>query len=89
VGITASEFRAGLCRLGRPTSYGAHRTGASFRARRGSLAFLPEEAVRVLRNIREKYEQRVWRRYGFVDAFNPLTNWYSPDVIGSMWHQHC
>jgi hypothetical protein len=48
----------------------------------GSLAFLPEETVRVLRNIREKYEQRVWRRYGFVDAFNPLTNWYSPDVIG-------
>jgi len=38
--------------------------------------------VRVLRNIREKYEQRVWRRYGFVDAFNPLTNWYSQDVIG-------
>jgi hypothetical protein len=48
----------------------------------GSLPFLPEETVRVLRNIREKYEQRVWRRYGFVDAFNPLTNWYSPDVIG-------
>ena len=46
--------------------------------------FLPqaEEAVRVLRNIREKYEQRVWRRYGFVDAFNPLTNWYDTDVIG-------
>ena len=43
---------------------------------------MTEEAVRVLRNIREKYEQRVWRRYGFVDAFNPLTNWYSSDVIG-------
>jgi hypothetical protein len=24
----------------------------------------------------------VWQRYGFVDAFNPLTNWYSQDVIG-------
>jgi hypothetical protein len=48
----------------------------------GSLSFLPEETVKVLRNIREKYEQRVWKKYGFVDAFNPLTNWYSQDVIG-------
>jgi hypothetical protein len=48
----------------------------------GSLPFLPEETIRVLRNIREKYEKRAWKRYGFVDAFNPLTNWYSPDVIG-------
>ena len=46
------------------------------------LPFLPEETIRVLRNIREKYEERVWQRYGFVDAFNPLTNWYSQDVIG-------
>jgi hypothetical protein len=23
-----------------------------------------------------------WATYGFVDAFNPLTNWASPDVIG-------
>jgi len=38
--------------------------------------------VRVLKNIREKYERRAWRKYGFVDAFNPLTNWYSQDVIG-------
>ena len=43
---------------------------------------MPEETIRVLRNIREKYDQRVWQKYGFVDAFNPLTNWYSPDVIG-------
>jgi hypothetical protein len=36
----------------------------------------------VLRSIRDKYEKRAWRRYGFVDAFNPLTDWYSQDVIG-------
>src|ERR1700730_11980232 len=48
----------------------------------GSLPFLPEEALRVLRTVREKYERRAWRKYGFVDAFNPLTNWYSQDVIG-------
>ena len=48
----------------------------------GSLPFLPEETLRVLRTIHDKYEKRAWQRYGFIDSFNPLTNWYSPDVIG-------
>jgi hypothetical protein len=48
----------------------------------GSLPFLPEETLRVLRTIHDKYEQRAWQRYGLIDAFNPLTNWYSSDVIG-------
>jgi hypothetical protein len=48
----------------------------------GSLPFLPNEALRVLQNIRKNYAKRGWNRYGFVDAFNPQTNWYDPDVIG-------
>ena len=35
----------------------------------------------VLRTIREGYP-KAWGRYGFVDAFNPLTGWYNPDVLG-------
>ena len=23
-----------------------------------------------------------WSRYGFVNAFNPMTEWYDPDVVG-------
>jgi hypothetical protein len=34
-----------------------------------------------LRTIRSQYPH-AWQRYGFVDAFNPLTNWYDPDAIG-------
>ena len=37
--------------------------------------------MQVLRTIRERYP-RAWGRYGFVDAFNPLTNWYNPDALG-------
>ena len=48
----------------------------------GSLPFLPQETLRVLRYVRENYVHKAWRTYGFVDAFNPLTNWYSPDVLG-------
>jgi hypothetical protein len=81
-GITASDSARGYAVWGGPPAMGRIDGSIVPCAAGGSLAFLPEEAVRVLRNIREKYEQRVWRRYGFVDAFNPLTNWYSQDVIG-------
>ena len=47
----------------------------------GSLPFLPQETVRVLRTIRKKYPQ-AWGPYGFVDALNPQKNWYDTDVIG-------
>ncbi len=37
--------------------------------------------MRVLRTIRGKYE-KAWGKYSFVDAFNPLTDWYNADVLG-------
>jgi hypothetical protein len=81
-GITASDSARGYAVWGGPPAMGRIDGSVVPCASGGSLPFLPEETVRVLRNIREKYGDRVWRRYGFVDAFNPLTNWYSPDVIG-------
>jgi hypothetical protein len=38
--------------------------------------------MRVLRTMRGRYGAKAWCRYGLVDAFNPLTNWYDTDVIG-------
>jgi hypothetical protein len=32
--------------------------------------------------MREKYGNKAWTRYGFVDAFNPKANWYAPDILG-------
>jgi hypothetical protein len=81
-GITSSDSARGYAVWGGPPAMGRIDGSIVPCATGGSLPFLPEESVRVLRNIREKYDQRVWRRYGFVDAFNPLTNWYSQDVIG-------
>lgn len=72
----------------------------------GSIPFLPQETIGVLKNVRENHTEQSWSRYGlwhlnillwlvafcvthkydwfsgFVDAFNPLTNWTNPDVIG-------
>jgi hypothetical protein len=47
----------------------------------GSLPFLPQPVMRVLQNIKNHYGAS-WCRYGFVNAFNPLNNWYDTDVIG-------
>jgi hypothetical protein len=32
--------------------------------------------------LRAYYGRQIWKKYGFVDAFNPLTGWASSDVIG-------
>ena len=48
----------------------------------GSLPFLYNESYEVLRNLRGYYGRQIWKRYGFVDAFNPLTGWASTDVLG-------
>ena len=44
--------------------------------------FTPDITVPALRAMREKFGDRIYGRYGFTDAFNPLTNWVNPDVIG-------
>ena len=47
----------------------------------GSLPFLPQPTMRVLRTIRNRYGS-AWTKYGFVNAFNPVKNWYDNSVIG-------
>lgn len=81
-GITASDSARGYAIWGGPPAMGRLDGTIVPCAAGGSLPFLPEETVRVLQTIREQHDQRAWQRYGFVDAFNPLTNWYSQDVLG-------
>jgi hypothetical protein len=35
-----------------------------------------------LRTMKDRYGKTAWTQYGFVDAFNPLNNWYDIDVVG-------
>ena len=37
--------------------------------------------MRVMRTIHDRYSMAV-SPYGFVDAFNPLKNWFDSDVVG-------
>ena len=80
-GITASDSQQGYVVWGGPPATGPIDGTVVPSAAGGSLPFLPEPTLRVLKNIRNKYPQ-AWTKYGFVNAFNPLTNWYDTDVIG-------
>ena len=48
----------------------------------GSIVFLPQMCGTVLQNMFDQYGDRVWSKYGFVDAFHPGQGWYSRNVIG-------
>ncbi len=80
-GITASDSQAGYVIWGGPPEFGPIDGTVVPSAPAGSLPFLPQPVIRVLRNIRDHYG-KAWSRYGFVNAFNPLKNWYDSDVIG-------
>jgi hypothetical protein len=81
-GITASDSAHGYTVWGGPPLMGPVDGTVVPSAAGGSLPFLPADTLRVLHTIRERHAKRVWSRYGFADAFNPLRNWVGPDVIG-------
>jgi len=80
-GITASDSERGYVAWGGPPAMGPIDGTIVPAAAGGSLPFLPQATMRVLRTIHDHYPE-AWCRYGFVDAFNPLTGWYDTDVIG-------
>jgi hypothetical protein len=81
-GITSSDSAKGYVAWGGPPPMGAIDGSVVPAAAAGSIAFVPADCLRVLHTLRENYGSTVWKKYGFVDAFNPLTNWVNPDVIG-------
>jgi hypothetical protein len=81
-GISASDYANGYTAWGGPPPQGPIDGSIVPCATGGSLAFLYDDCMRVLRNIRGRYQERAWMRYGFVDAFNPLSGWYDQDVLG-------
>ena len=80
-GISASDSQQGYVVWGGPPAIGPIDGTVVPSAAGGSLPFLPAETLRVLKNIRTRYPS-AWTKYGFIDAFNPLKNWYGTDVVG-------
>jgi hypothetical protein len=81
-GITASDSANGYQIWGGPPATGPIDGTVVPCASAGSLPFMPGPVMRVLRTINTRFGAGTWSRYGFVDAFNPGTNWYDSDVVG-------
>ncbi|HEU4768625.1 MAG TPA: glucoamylase family protein, partial [Pyrinomonadaceae bacterium] len=80
-GITASDSAKGYLAWGGPPHDPDIDGTVVPSAAGGSLMFTPELSVKALRTMREKFGDRIYGRYGFVDAFNPNNGWVNPDVI--------
>jgi hypothetical protein len=55
----------------------------------GSLPFAPEICIPALKAMKERYGDKLWTRYGFLDAFNPTyrtpatpDGWFDHDYLG-------
>ena len=81
-GITASDSAVGYKVWGGPPELDDLDGTIVPCAAAGSIPFLPTDTMSCLRNLYLRYGVQAWKRYGFVNAFNPLTGWIDPDVIG-------
>ena len=80
-GITASASIHGYAVWGGPPRQGPIDGTVVPCAAGGSLPFMPEECIAVLRHIRDQYSNAAWQPYGFADSFNPATGWVAPGQI--------
>jgi len=81
-GITASDTRKGYRAWGGPPRRGDIDGSVVPCAAAGSLMFAPEICLPALLEMRKRFGDRIYKRYGFVDAFHPVDGWTNPDVIG-------
>lgn len=47
-----------------------------------SFPYTPEHSMRALRHFYYGMGSKIWREYGFVDAFNETLDWYAPSHLG-------
>jgi len=81
-GISASDSQKnGYVAWGGPPAMGPIDGSIVPCATAGSLPFDFANTIHVLRWIRGHYAP-AWQRYGYVDAFNPLSGWYDTDALG-------
>ena len=81
-GITASDSTKGYKIYGEIKQFEPVDGTVAPCAAGGSLMFTPDISIPALRARRDHFQDRVYRKYGFVDAFNPAEKWFDTDVVG-------
>ncbi|HXP65211.1 MAG TPA: glucoamylase family protein [Steroidobacteraceae bacterium] len=46
-----------------------------------SMPYAPKEAVHAIRHFLSRYGEKIWGRFGFVDAFNEGRDWYADTYL--------
>ena len=80
-GITSSLSKTGYKAWGGPPGHGGIDGTVVPCASAGSLMFTPDICLPAVREMKERFGDKIYGRYGFTDAFNPTTGWSSADVI--------
>ncbi|HLJ13564.1 MAG TPA: glucoamylase family protein [Bryobacteraceae bacterium] len=81
-GITASDSAMGYTVWGEPPA-SAHIDGTVVpSAPGGSLMFAPSITLPTLKQMYREYGDKIYKRYGFVNAFDPADGWIGQDAIG-------
>lgn len=81
-GVSASDSETGYKAWGGPPAFGGVNGTVVPCAAAGSLPFLPGNCLETLRDMKARYGEKAWGRYGFCDALHPQTQWYDPDALG-------
>lgn len=81
-GITSSDGLGGYQTWGGPPRTGRRDGSVVPCAAAGSLMITPDICLPALHAIKTGFGAQIYRRYGFVDVFNPNTGWQADDVIG-------
>ena len=81
-GLTASDSRKGYVAWGGPPRTSEIDGTIVPAAAAGSLMLAPDITLPAVREMRRRFGDRIYGRYGFADAFHPLDGWVNPDVIG-------
>ena len=81
-GLTASDYKGGYVAWGAPPRHEATDGSVVPCAPAGSLMFTPDISLAALKEMKERFGEKIYGRYGFADAFNPHNGWVGPDVIG-------
>jgi hypothetical protein len=81
-GITSSSSPTGYRAWGGPPQHSKIDGSLVPCAAAGSLMLTPEVCIPALHAMKDRYGDKIWGKYGFADAFNPLTGWVATDTLG-------
>ena len=81
-GLTASDYKGGYIAWGAPPRDPATDGTVVPCAPAGSLMFTPDISLAALKEMKARFGDKIYGRYGFTDAFNPHDGWINRDVIG-------